>query len=141
MDNHEEQAAKRPSVLFVCVGNTCRSFMAEVLARRKFGDRVRATSAGISPGVLAQTENAIETLRTYFGMDVSGHIPRGLERFNLSSSDYVVALDKKVARRLAEVPKEKLIVWNIDDPFRGDLLEYKRCALRINHEVSKLPFY
>jgi ArsR family transcriptional regulator, arsenate/arsenite/antimonite-responsive transcriptional repressor / arsenate reductase (thioredoxin) len=140
-ENQVQQAVKRPSVLFVCHGNTCRSFMAEVLARRKFGDRVHSASAGIYPGEVSQTENAIDTLQTYFDINVSGHVPRSLGSVNLDGFDYVVALDKKVAKNLRGVPKEKLIVWNIPDPFRGDLLEYKQCALRINHEVSKLSLY
>ena len=33
------------SILFVCRGNTCRSVMAEALARRRFGEAVKTSSA------------------------------------------------------------------------------------------------
>ena len=37
------------SVLFLCVANSARSQMAEGLARQRFGDAVRAQSAGSEP--------------------------------------------------------------------------------------------
>lgn len=39
----------KPGVLFVCYGNSCRSIMAEAIARHKLGGRIEVFSAGISP--------------------------------------------------------------------------------------------
>ncbi|HQL28825.1 MAG TPA: arsenate reductase ArsC, partial [Thermoanaerobaculales bacterium] len=36
------------SILFICVGNSCRSPMAEAIARAIGGDRVTACSAGLA---------------------------------------------------------------------------------------------
>jgi protein-tyrosine-phosphatase len=44
-----------------------------------------------------------------------------------------------VAKKLKDVPPLKLLTWNIDDPYGDDLEEYRRCALKINQEVSRLP--
>jgi arsenate reductase (thioredoxin) len=42
-------------ILFLCLGNSCRSIMAEALARQFFPDSVRVSSAGINPlGYIAQ---------------------------------------------------------------------------------------
>ena len=50
------------SVLFICIGNTCRSPMAEAIARSLGGERLRAYSAGLSPtGRVAQ--QSLATLR------------------------------------------------------------------------------
>ena len=37
------------SVLYICLGNSCRSIMAEALTRNFFPDSVKAGSAGINP--------------------------------------------------------------------------------------------
>jgi protein-tyrosine-phosphatase len=39
----------KKKVLFVCLGNACRSPMAESIARRDAGDVIEACSAGLSP--------------------------------------------------------------------------------------------
>jgi ArsR family transcriptional regulator, arsenate/arsenite/antimonite-responsive transcriptional repressor / arsenate reductase (thioredoxin) len=127
------------SILFVCLGNTCRSLMAEALARKKFGTAVNVTSAGIVPQPPQDTKRAVDALKTYFGIDASDHVPRNIRSFELASFDYVIAMDKGIAKHLPGL-YGKLIIWKIDDPWtdEGDL-EYKRCAVTINHELSKLP--
>jgi len=127
-----------PSVLFVCHGNTCRSVMAEALARGQFGDTVRVASAGIAPQGTADATNAIETLHALFGLDASGHKPRDVRSVDLESFDCIIAMDKRVAKCLPNVPPAKLVVWQIPDPWGDDSLEYRRCALKINQEVSRL---
>jgi arsenate reductase len=37
------------SILFLCVGNSARSQLAEALARHRFGDSVKVQSAGSAP--------------------------------------------------------------------------------------------
>ncbi|MGC1580579.1 MAG: hypothetical protein WA766_03800, partial [Candidatus Acidiferrales bacterium] len=48
--NQPQRAQSKPTrVLFVCIGNSCRSPMAEALARHSASDVIEAASAGISP--------------------------------------------------------------------------------------------
>ena len=68
----EEATLKR--VLFVCIGNTCRSPMAEALANHYGSDVLRATSAGIAP-TNAVTRNTVLAM-SEMNIDVSGHLPR-----------------------------------------------------------------
>ncbi len=129
-----------PSLLFVCTGNTCRSVMAEALAHRRFGDSIRVSSAGLRPQQAADAKNAIDTLKFEFGLDASGHVPRDVRDLDLDVFDYVIAMDKAIAKQVKTLTQSDIIVWQIDDPWGDDLYEYKQCALRIMQQVSRLSF-
>ena len=68
--------------------------MAEALARRRFGEAVKASSAGLRPQRPVDATNAVETLKAEFGLDVSDHVPRSVREVDLTTFDYVVAMDK-----------------------------------------------
>ena len=55
---------KKLQVLFVCLGNSCRSPMAEAIARQDAPDLWQVTSGGLTPlGYVAQlTKETIEKL-------------------------------------------------------------------------------
>src|SRR5215216_653976 len=48
--------AGKKRVLFVCIGNSCRSQMAEGFARKYGGDCLTIQSAGLSPAAIVQDE-------------------------------------------------------------------------------------
>lgn len=125
-------------ILFVCHGNTCRSVMAEAIARNKFGATAEIFSAGLYPQNAADSQMAVETLQTYFGLDASGHVPKGMSEFDLDAFDYIVAMDPKIAKQLPDLPGGKVLVWKINDPWGDDAEEYLKCAKSLNKEVSKL---
>lgn len=138
MNQAQTQAATHLQLLFVCQGNTCRSAIAEALAHKKIGDIVKVSSAGLKPQPASDAAMAIETLKNLFQIDASSHVPRSMADLNLEQYDYVVAMDKHVAKHLTSITAGRLIVWNIPDPWGLDELQYKDTALRINQEVSKL---
>jgi len=113
--------------------------MAEALTKRQYGEQVLVKSVGIKPGTPEDTANAMETLKIHFDINPSRHIPLGIHGLNFQDFDIVVAMDKYVAKKLKDVSPSKLLIWNIDDPYGDDLEEYRRCALKINQEVSRLP--
>lgn len=105
-----------PAILFVCLGNTCRSVVAETLARREFGDTVTILSAGLCPQPAEDAERAIAMLKNKYGLDATRHVPKNIRNLAIEDFDYVVAMDKSVASKLGHVPKEKLITWRVKDP-------------------------
>ena len=127
-----------PRILFVCHGNTCRSVMAAALAEKKFGANVDVDSAGIIPQTAGDAHMTIETLRAYFDIDASMHVPKNIRDVSIDSFDFVIAMDEGIAKRLRELVGDSLINWKIPDPWGDDSEEYRKCALKINHEVSKL---
>ncbi|SRR5712692_3045307 len=128
---------KRPSVLFVCTGNTCRSVVAEWLARRRFGDSVRVASAGIRPQRPEDARDAIDTLRQLFNLDASGHVPRAVANVDIESFDIVVSLDPEVSKVLKTRELRSLLKYHVKDPW-GDVEEYPRCAVKIMKQLTTI---
>jgi protein-tyrosine-phosphatase len=125
-------------LLFVCQGNICRSPMAEALAQARFGDRVAAESAGITPvydGATLEAEAAMEER----GLDISDHRSRSVFDLDLEEFDLVVALTPYIRARLPAVePPTEVVTWTIDDPYGGVLEDYRVCAERIAAQLETL---
>ena len=135
-------ASPKKRILFVCAGNTCRSPMAEFLARRNFSNILETSSVGFQPGNRADVENAIYTLRKLFDIDASGHTPRRITEKDVAGADFIVTMDGWVARQFKqEFPAyatENLVEWKIPDFDGDDLQEYERCVSRIYKAIKGL---
>jgi arsenate reductase len=124
------------SILFVCTGNTCRSVIAEGLAREHFGTSVRVESAGIRPQKASDAQSAIMVLKVEFNADASAHVPRDVQSLDLTEFDQVVAMDKYVAAELRKLTDRDIVVWKIEDPWGGQ--EYRECALKTMKQLNRL---
>lgn len=133
---------QKPRVLFVCAGNTCRSVLAEYIAKRKYGKLFDAASAGLRPGTVDDAESAISTLKDLLGVDASAHEPRDVREVDIKSFEVIVAMTSRISveRRAAfpELPAERVVKWQISDPFGDDLAQYSRCAKAIHKAMTKL---
>ncbi len=82
-------------VLFLCSGNTCRSPLAEHLARRRLsGGRVVFASAGLSaaPGEPASEGSLL--VAAELGLDLSRHRSRPVAADLLAGVDWVIAMTR-----------------------------------------------
>ncbi len=104
--------ARPPGVLFLCVGNSARSQMAEGLARAHFGDAVRVQSAGSHP--TAVNPLAIAALAEV-GIDIASQRSKSVSEIDADSVDLVVTL---CAEEVCPVfPKRvKKLHWPLPDP-------------------------
>jgi arsenate reductase len=98
-------------VLFVCVGNSGRSVMAERLFRRDAQGRHEARSAGSVPGTAAHPR-VVEALRDV-GIDASDHMPRKLDDELVGWADVVVATCDDAC---PVVPGKRYENWHLPDP-------------------------
>lgn len=110
-------------LLFVCVGNSCRSQMAEGLARAMAGDRVEAMSAGVSPGDKVAPK-AVEVMRE-LGVDISDHRPKPLTEGMLEWADHTFTMGCDVRDMCPAEWLSGAGDWRLDDPMGLGLEKYR----------------
>lgn len=71
--------SRKPVVLVLCTGNSCRSQMAEAFLRHYHGERFDAHSAGTDPKDHVHPL-AVRVMREA-GIDISGQRPKGIETY------------------------------------------------------------
>jgi L-threonylcarbamoyladenylate synthase len=128
-------------VLFVCTGNTCRSPMAEaiardVLAKNKPVIPTRVASAGVSAiSGEVMTREAREALEE-MGVDPSGHRSRPLSRDLLNEAEVIFAMTRAHGQAVADIApsaanKVKVLDpsgQDVKDPIGGSQDEYRSTA-------------
>jgi arsenate reductase len=125
------------SILFICIGNTCRSPMAEAMARALGRGRVAAHSAGLNPtGRVAA--GSLRTLRQLGYPDV-GLRSKGLDEVPVDEVDVVVSLIGPAGLRyLPHDLAARRESWSIRDPYGDDEEVYLAVARTIEARVQGL---
>ncbi|MBQ9545311.1 MAG: low molecular weight protein arginine phosphatase [Clostridia bacterium] len=130
-------------VLFVCTGNTCRSPMAEYIARdeaEKRGIDAVFSSAGLFPGSRLSS-GARAAIKKLTGIDAS-HDPRPVTNKDFEQADLVIGISSSHAGAIRNLfgDREGLISMpeDIPDPFGCDDEEYLACAEKIKEGIIKL---
>jgi arsenate reductase (thioredoxin) len=120
-------------VLFVCVGNSGRSVMAERLFRAAAAGRHDARSAGSAPGP-APHPVVVEALAEV-GIDASDHVPARLDDERITWADVVVATCDDAC---PVVPGKRYVNWHLPDPKGRPLDEVRAIRDDIAARVRRL---
>lgn len=121
-------------VLFVCIGNTCRSQMAEALARHSCGDVIVPSSAGLSPfGRIVDSTRAVLRER---GVPLGQQYSKGLQEVSVESADLVVNMTGLPGQAL--FPRKRVVDWDVGDPYGEDLEVYRRTCDLIHARLGEL---
>jgi arsenate reductase len=137
MSAEEQTVRDRPlQILFVCVGNSCRSQMAEALANHWGEGRVCAWSAGSRPAgwIAPGTEEVLQEK----GISLAGHRSKGLEEVPTAEMDVVVGMGCEVVCPVPAGFKGKVVEWNIPDPYGRSLDLYRDVRDLIETQVKAL---
>jgi arsenate reductase (thioredoxin) len=119
-------------VLFVCVENAGRSQIAQALYEQRGGD---ARSAGSRPA--AQLHEAVVESLEEIGIDISGRVPKALEREDVDWADLVVTMGCGDACPV--LPGKEYLDWNLPDPAGLCLEEVRELRAVIEGRVANLP--
>ena len=124
-------------VLFVCVGNSCRSQMAEALARHHASDMIEASSAGISPlGVIAEETRKVLLER---GVRMPGQRSKGTTETDIENAELIVNMTGIHGRALfRENLKTPIEDWEVTDPYGDDMGVYRRVCDEIEARIIEL---
>jgi arsenate reductase len=127
-----EKAKKR--VLFVCIGNACRSQMAEAFARAYGSDILMVRSAGLAPA--ANVPSLTRQVLTEKNVPSEGQFPKGLDAVTGERFDVVVNLSGEPLP--APFVPARLVDWRVRDPIGQSETVYRDVAAQIEGLVMRL---
>lgn len=118
-------------VLFVGVGNTCRTPMAEGFAK-KYG--LRAESAGTMPGK-GVTPQAVQAMKER-DIDISNHKPKQLDFYDVPDFDRVVIIGDGVTENAPGLRVDD--DWGLHDVLDQPLQGYRDIRDHIERNVKEM---
>jgi protein-tyrosine-phosphatase len=141
------------NLLFVCSGNTCRSPLAEALAR-KIADRRGLEALNVSSAGTNAWDNVPATDEALLvgmerGLDLTGHRSRKLTPAIVSEADLIFVMTPGHLEQVKQMGgRGKVHVideyasgvsnMGISDPYGGDLEAYRNTADILEEELGKL---
>jgi arsenate reductase len=128
---------QRAKVLFICIGNSCRSPMAEAIARKDALELMDASSAGLAPLGFVAEMTTLTLLKNDYAVDGLTSKPISPEAWE--SADIVINMSGR-AREFAFRNfrnHAKVEDWEIEDPY-GDAAKYQGTYESIQRRVAEL---
>lgn len=103
---------KKKRVLFVCIGNSCRSQMAEWFAKSYGADVMDPASAGMAPAAIVAEETKQTMLEK--GIRMVDPFPKGIVEFDPAAVDLIVNISGSGMPRAYR--GIETVVWPVEDP-------------------------
>jgi protein-tyrosine phosphatase len=156
------EASTNPHVLFLCLGNICRSPLAEGAFRHAIaaaGLDARVDSAGTGGWHAGERPDhrSIAVAREH-GVDISGQRARPLEDVDFSTFDWIVAMDADNLRTASRMrpsgrgherarlvpfidfvpPEFRKTHTGVPDPYYGDIEQFREVWRLLGHGMPQL---
>ena len=150
-----EKKAHSYSILIVCLGNICRSPMAEALLKKElepYQERVNfiITSAGFLHTGEPASQPA-EQLMMEWGLNISRHLSTRLTRKLVASQDLILTMEEEQAQRIRELNESDIVIssivsyasngkqtGDIEDPYGYPMAKYEEVANKLKLLVQNV---
>lgn len=116
------------NILVVCIGNICRSPMAEYFLKQEY-PQLNIESAGISGLVGHQADNKAQLCMQRLGIDMQSHVARRLSAEHIKKADLILVMSNNQQKHIeqtwpfAKGKTYRLGHWqnkNVPDPYQHD---------------------
>lgn len=137
-------------IAFVCTGNTCRSPLAEIIAKDIFKKRhlnIDIISRGIAVYFPSEaSENSIKVASEY-GLDLSNHRAKQISSDDIESCDLIITMTNQHKAFISKIGSNNVFTlkeyvkaenMDIDDPYGEDIEVYRECAKQLYNYISML---
>ena len=136
-DNKMTEASNHPvKILFVCIGNACRSQMAEAWANHIGKGWVQASSAGSHPfgSIVKDTHTVMSEKR----ISLDGQWSKGLHDVAVAEMDVVVGMGCEVECPVPVGFEGRVVEWSIPDPYSRGIESFRNARDMIERQVLGL---
>ena len=124
----------KKKILFVCIGNCCRSQMAEGFAKKIAGDKFDIYSAGTRPAGFVHPD-AIAVMKE-LGIDISSQYSKGINQVPVKNFDHLITMG--CGETCPFVPTKEKLDWQIEDPIGQPIEVFRRVRDIIKSRVEGL---
>jgi arsenate reductase (thioredoxin) len=120
-------------VLFLCIGNSCRSQMAEGFARTYGSDVMTVQSAGLAPASLVAPLTREVMLEK--NIDLGDAFPKSLDLVIANGADLIINMS---GQKLPSKSPVEIQDWDVRDPIGQTAKVYREVRDEIEQRVMRL---
>lgn len=133
-------------ILVVCVGNICRSPMAEALLAQALGGGREVSSAGIGALIGEPADPNAEALMRERGLSIASHLGRQMDESLLRDSDLVLVMERShqewIESRWPQA-RGRVYRWghwsdfDVPDPYKKDEAAFREALALIERGLAE----